>query len=136
MKSIYKYLITLGIGLLVAFMIAAFDNIFYVRTANEAYLILIDAFFVPGILLVCFGGLVIASNGGTFDMIFFGVGKFFSLFKRDVQNVKYKTFRDYRMARDRNNDSYAFLLVAGLILVAISGVFIALAWDPSWANRT
>ena len=64
-----KYLITVAtlsvFTVLVAWARGAFE------AADKSALLgaLSDAFFVPGVLSVCFGLIVVGSNGGAFDML-------------------------------------------------------------------
>ena len=124
MKTIYKYLITGGIGLLIAFAVAVSKNIFFANELVDVIEILIDSFFVPGILLFCFGLLVLATNGGTFDMLTYGMARFISLFRKDHNDVKFKTFHEYTLAKHEENRPFGYLVFVGLIFIIISIIFI------------
>lgn len=124
MKTIYKYLITGGIGLLIAFAVAVSKNIFFANELVDVIEILIDSFFVPGILLFCFGLLVLAINGGTFDMLTYGMARFISLFRKDHNDVKFKTFHEYTLAKHEENRPFGYLVIVGLIFIIISIIFI------------
>ena len=124
MKTIYKYLITGGIGLLIAFAVAVSKNIFFANELVDVIEILIDSFFVPGILLFCFGLLVLATNGGTFDMLTYGMARFISLFRKDHNDVKFKTFHEYTLAKHEENRPFGYLVIVGLIFIIISIIFI------------
>lgn len=124
MKTIYKYLITGGIGLLIAFAVAVSKNIFFAKELVDVIEILIDSFFVPGILLFCFGLLVLATNGGTFDMLAYGMARFISLFKKEPNDVKFKTFHEYTLAKHEENRPFGYLVIVGLIFIIISIIFI------------
>lgn len=124
MKTIYKYLITGGIGLLIAFAVAVSKNIFFAKELVDVIEILIDSFFVPGILLFCFGLLVLATNGGTFDMLTYGMARFISLFRKDHNDVKFKTFHEYTLAKHEENRPFGYLVIVGLIFIIISIIFI------------
>ncbi len=86
--------------------------------------ILSDAFFVPGVLLAGVGLIIFASNGGAFDMLGFAVLLFFNLFRKDVNKRKYKDFYEYRQAKKDKKRSMAFMLITGLIFIAIAVIFI------------
>ena len=135
MRQIYKYLITFAVGIVAAFVIAVCNHIFLANEFVDVVEILIDAFFVPGILLFCFGMLVLATNGGTFDMLTYGMMRFVSLFKKDHNDIKYKTYHEYTLAKHEENRPFGFLVIVGLILIAISVVFILISpnfkdyWD-------
>lgn len=81
-----------------------------------------DAFSVPGILCLCFGLLLLASNGGAFDMLAYGVRKFFHLFKKDPIDRKYGTYYDYQQAKRAKKRSFWYLIIIGgaYLLVGIA----------------
>ena len=126
MKTIWKTLITAGVASVIAFLVMVARNIFNVTAIHEIMKALCDGFFVSGILFVCFGLLVVASNGGTFDMIKYGVSSLFALFMKDLTKRKYRTFYDYRKAMQENQRSFGYLVVVGVVFVAISVVFLLL----------
>lgn len=119
MKKYLRYLITFLVGLVFAFVICLFKNIFSQTSTNEIFKILVDAFFVPGVIILGFGLLVVATNGGTFDMLAYGAIMFASLFQKGTKR-KYKTFYDYHEAQKDRKYSFAYLLIVGGILIAIS----------------
>ena len=85
-----------------------------------------DAFFVPGILGVCFGLLVVGSNGGAFDMLSYGMRRLFALFKRDPVDRKYATFYEYQQARKAKKRSFWYLIIVGAIYIALAvALFVA-----------
>lgn len=126
MKRYLRYIITLLIGLACAFLICVFKGIFSSTSPNDVFHILTDAFFVPGVILICFGVLIIATNGGTFDMLSYGVIMFISLFNKGTER-KYKTFYDYKEAKKDRKGGFGYLLIDGCILTAISMIFL-LMW--------
>ena len=126
MKTLSKYLITFSIGLGVALLIMISKNIFTETDQQQVYQILSDSFFVPGVVITGFGLLVFASNGGAFDMLTFGMKKFFSLFKKDLSGITKETFYDYSMAKHGEHLSFAYMIVVGLILIGISIIFLML----------
>ena len=93
---------------------------------SDLFLVLCDAFFVPGGIMAGFGLLVVASNGGAFDMIAYGIMSLFALFYRNPAKRKYHTFYDYRVHKEENKATYSHFLISGLIFVAISLVFLIL----------
>lgn len=120
MKSV-KYIITLVVGFLAAGLIAFSRDILSKTSALEVFHILTDSFTVPGVVIAGIGLLVFASNEGTFDMISYGVSSFVDLF-RSQSKKKYKTFYDYRVARQDKKVGFGFMLASGLILLAIAGI--------------
>ena len=129
MKKYLKYIITSVIGLGVAAWVIFGKGILSKTELSEIYHILCDGFFVPGIILLGFGLLVIASNGGTFDMIVFGTRKFFDLFRRNPSTKLTSTFYEYRKAKSEVKLEFLFLIIPGLVLLIISMVFLILYYN-------
>ena len=119
MKTLKRILITLVIGLVFVFMIAASKEVFKETEAKVIFHILSDSFFAIGVVITGFGLLVVASKGGAFDMLSYGVSTFFSFFRRSKAR-KYADFYEYRVAREKNKHNFGFLLIAGLIIVLIA----------------
>lgn len=126
MKTYYKSLISFIVGLLIAFIVAVSKNIFAQTTAYRIYHILTDAFFIPGALLFCLGILVASSNEGTFDMLRYGTVRFFSLFRRDHNNVKFKTYYEYVSDKHEKKQSFWYMVFIGLLFIGISMIFLYL----------
>ena len=85
-----------------------------------------DAFFVPGILCVCFGLLVLGSNGGAFDMLAYGVRRLFGLFRKDPIDRKYATFYEYQKSRKEKRRSFWYLIIVGGAYTVVAVVLFAL----------
>lgn len=125
-KTILRYSITFSIGLIASFLIMLSKSIFSQESSKEVYKILTDAFFVSGVVICGYGLLVMASNGGTFDMLTYGVKRFFSLFQKDISKIKHKTFYEYRMAKQEKKNPFWYLVIVGLVLIGISMIFLIL----------
>lgn len=125
MKRFLKYGITSGVGLILVLIIISVKNIYGQTNVKDVMHILTDAFFVVGVVIFGYGLLVVATNGGTFDMMTYGITRFFSLFKRDVNKVKYRTFADYRIAKQDRKYSFLYLIIVGGIFIALSCIFLA-----------
>lgn len=119
-----KYIITIIVGLVIAFIVLLIRNVFTLKTKVEILHVLSDAFFISGFLLFGFGLLVFASNEGTFDMLVFGFAKLINVFKRDMTKSKYKTFYDYRVSKQEKKQSFGFMVIVGLGLILVSLVFL------------
>ncbi len=119
MKKYYKYLITTIIGLLMALLIMVSKDIFNKTEPVEIFHILSDAFFVPGIMLTGFGLLVMASNGGTFDMLVYGTKLFFGLFK-PVWEKNNESFFEYREKKRSKKKSYGYLIIVGVGFIIVT----------------
>ena len=119
MKTLKRILITLVIGLVFVFMVAASKELFKETEAKVIFHILSDSFFAIGVVITGFGLLVVASNGGAFDMLSYGVSTFFSFFRRSKAR-KYADFYEYRVAKEKNKHNFGFLLIAGSIIIVIA----------------
>lgn len=125
MRKILKYLVPIVVCSAVAVLILVGRGSFRAN-GQTLYKDLSDAFFVPGIIMLCFGLLVFATNGGVFDMLAFGVIKLVDLFKRDLTKVKYRTFYDYRQAQQGRRRPYVYLLIIGGAFLLVGIVFFVL----------
>lgn len=121
MRSFKKYLITLLVGVVAAGLILWSKDIFAQTELKVIFHILSDAFFAVSVVIICSGLLVLSSNGGTFDMIVYGMSSFFDLF-RVQSKKKYETFYDYRESRAEKKLPFGFLLICGLFFLAIAFV--------------
>ena len=126
MKTVYRYLITTGVGMLIVLLIVLMKNGFTETDVEIAMQIWCDAFFVSGVFLTCGGLVVVASNGGVFDMLGYAVSLLWYTFKSSKVERKYKTFYDYREARKDRKRSVSYVLIVGLAMLAISVVFLIL----------
>ena len=122
--KLLRYGITELIGALIALAIMLSKNVFGQDNPVDVMHILSDAFFVPGILLCCVGLLVFVTNGGVFDMLAYGVILIRDGLRRDVSKRTYKTFYDYKQSRKDKKRGMAFLLIVGLVYVAVSVGFL------------
>ena len=68
--------------------------------------------------------MIFASNGGAFDMLSYAFIRFFDLFRRDVRNKKYKDFYEYREAKKDKKRGMAFMLIVGVIFIALAGIML------------
>ncbi len=124
MKNILKYVITLACAMLVSVAICVSRGIFGMENLKDVFHVLTDAFFVPGIMLLCFGLLLVAANGGTFDMLGYGVVMLLGAFKRDVKDRKYKDFYEYQQAKHSSKMKVGHFIWIGLAFVSISLAFL------------
>lgn len=121
MRAIKKYLITLLIGFAAVALIIWSKDIFSQSAPVDVFHILCDAFFAVGFLIFAAGLLVFSSNEGTFDMLVYGVKTFVDMFRKNSLR-KYDTFYDYRASRADKKIQFGFLLICGLLFLAISMV--------------
>lgn len=125
MKALKNYMITLGVGLLVIFLIISIKGIFTVQSITEIFKILCDCFFAVGFTLAGFGLLVYTSNEGVFDGLVFGVSSFINMFRKGYEK-KYKDLYEYKESRASKKYSFGYLVICGLSLLAVSMIFLLL----------
>lgn len=92
----------------------------------DAYQILSDAFTVPGLLLLFAGGMIALANEGALDGIGFILSR---LFRSLIPGASYvrERYSDYvARKRGKNLNGFGFLLISGVITMAVSVVFLLL----------
>ena len=119
-----KYVITVALLSVFTFMLAWGRGAFVTPDKKQLFKLLSDAFAVPGGLTLGLGLLTIASNGGTFDMLSYGVRSFFRLFKRDPLDRKYGDFYEYRKYRQGKKRNFLYLVIVGGAFVLVGIVFV------------
>ena len=136
--KILQYVITFGACLLLCFIYVAIAGIFkdwqtvvndtgwkITNEQSKAFFLLSNATFVIGVVCACSGLLVLAANGGAFEMFAYGIRKFITLFKKDPAKVRFKTFYDYHVYRsEQPKQSYFFLILVGFLYIGISVIFV------------
>ncbi len=125
MSFLKRFLIATGVGLGVFVLVLLAKDVFHETETHKVFQALSDAGFVPAVLLTGYGALVIATKGGTFDMLSYGLSCLFSMMRRDPTR-KYKTFYDYRVAQSEKPRSFGYLLVAGAVFFALSVLFLVI----------
>ena len=92
----------------------------------ERYRTLCDAFTIPGILLLCVGGLTWASSLGALD----GLAYVFHVMAKGLipgKRLEMLKYSDYVMERrEKESIGFGFLLISGAVVMAISIVFLIL----------
>ena len=124
LKKVLPYIITAVIGIIITVTIICCKQIWEQTSTRSVMQILSDSFFVPGVCLAGVGLLIFASNGGVFDMLSYAVLLFFNLFRKDVTKRKYKDYYEYRQAKKDKKRSFAFMLIVGVVFIAIAGIFL------------
>ena len=121
MRTMRKNWITLLVEAALTTAIAFSKDVTEQKALVDVFHILCDAFFVSGTVTLCAGLLVLSSNEGTFDMLVYGVKTFMDCFRKE-RTMKYDTFYDYRVSREEKKLPYGFLLICGLIFLAVAFV--------------
>ncbi len=123
-KKALPYLVTTAVGLVGFVLVLCIKQVWTQTDAQAILHILIDAFFVPGVLIAGVGLLVFSANQGTFDMLSYAFVKLFDLFRRDVLSGRYKNFVEYRESKEDRVHGVAYLLIVGLAFIAVSCVLL------------
>lgn len=127
MKKKRNYLICALLILAVALLMSWQRGLFSVTAASEAFRILSDSFFVPGILFMGCGLLGFASSKGTYDMIGFGFGRMVRNFVPNMDKHKYDDFYKYKQRRDEGGRRWKpYLLISGAAAFALALLFTVL----------
>ncbi len=124
LKKAVPYVVSAVVGMVVFTIIVCTKKIWNYDDGKQVLRILSDAFFVPGVILAGVGLLIFASNGGAFDMLSYAFIRFCDLFRRDVRNKKYKDFYEYREAKKDKKRGMAFMLIVGVIFIALAGIML------------
>lgn len=124
MKRMLKYIIAFVIGLGMAFGFCLVQNVFKQDTTQDTFKVLTNAFFVSGILMLCFGLLCFSSNQGAFTMLTYGTRKFFSMFKRRLDRNVEDTYLNYKMSKLEKQTPFIHLVLVGAVLICISLLFL------------
>lgn len=125
MKRVLPYLVTTLVGAAIVVTIILAQRIWSAETSADTMRILCDAFFVAGVVIGGVGLLIFASNGGVFYMLAYGFIRFFDLFRRNINDRKYKDFYEYKESKKDKKRGFGFMLVVGLAFIAIAGAFLA-----------
>lgn len=107
-----SYLINLMVGLVMGVLTFILNS-----QGSESLLRRIcDSFFVPGVMLLGYGGLVFCRNQGTFDVLTYGVKSVFHTHVpgASIGNAREETFRDYQDRKSAKRKSPRGSLLAGL----------------------
>ncbi len=114
-----KYAITLSIETVLVALLAWSKDILEQTAMVNIFHILCDCFFVVGVVVTGIGALVFVSNEGVFDGISYGLRAFANIFRKEV-NRNMESYYDYRTRRSENKFDFVFLLICGLIFLAIA----------------
>ena len=124
LKKAIPYITTAIVGLIIFIIIICTKKIWDEDETYAIMQILSDACFVPGVLLAGFGLIIVASNGGVFDMLAYAMIKFFDLFKRDPRNKKYKDYYEYSESKKDRKRKTSFMLIVGAVFIVLAVIFL------------
>lgn len=114
-----KYVVTSVVGLLMAYSVFSYKNLFGVSNASDIVMILSDGFLLPAVVIGGLGILFLASNGGMFDIFIYSAGLLKETFKRKANRDPSfpKTYFDFKQQREEKLDVAHFLVVGSSFLL-------------------
>ena len=131
--TLTKYAICFGVEALIAFLVIWSKGFFTGSTAVNIQ-ILSDAFFVSGVLMTLFAGMLYVSGEGALIGIGFVLRNVVLTFI-PMGRAKHERYADYRVRKlseaKKQNDSC--ILVTGLIFLAV-GIILTLIWYVNFYN--
>ena len=131
-KNLIKYGISGAIALVLAYLFILFrmdlDQLPQLE-AVERYLLLCDAFTVPGILFLMSGLMMTFTNMGALDGVGYVTGNGLKMLIPGAGR-KAETYGDYLERRQNKKiTGFGFLYITGLVCLAISLVFMILFYS-------
>ena len=131
--KLIKYAVCVGVEVLIAFLVI-WSKGFFTDSAAVNLQILADAFFVAGILMTLFAGMLFVSGEGALIGIGFVLRNVVLAFI-PMGRARHELYADYRArklseAKKRNNSS---ILVTGLSFLII-GVVLTAIWYVTFYN--
>ena len=118
-----KLLICFGVSAVITIAVLLIKGVFSAETTKEMVMILSDAFFLGGALILVVAGLVWASDNGVSDGIGYSFSKLFNLRKRDYEEHK-ESYSEYKDRKHSKKSSVIEFLISGVSFVFISVVFL------------
>ena len=130
-SSFIKYAICVGIELVIAFLVI-WSKGFFTDSAAVNLQILSDAFFVSGILMTLFAGMLYVSSEGALVGIGFvlrnAILTFFPMGR--AKQERYADYRERKMREMKNNND-SCILITGLFFLAV-GIVLTLIWYANY----
>lgn len=128
MEKRKKFLVpifTFLLGLASAGMIASYRGAFQADSVTEVMSAITDGFFIVGILLACFGVLVLVSAGGAFDMLGYSIGLLTALFSKEKRkDPDFYSYMERKKAERQDRKSVSFLFWIGGIFLLVSVILL------------
>ena len=131
--TLRKYAICVAIELVIAFLVI-WSRGFFTDSLAVNIQILSDAFFVPGILMTLFAGMMYISSEGALIGIGFVLRNAVLTFipMGRAKQERYIDYRERKLARAKKR-SNRHILVTGLIFLLI-GVVFTVIWSEAFYN--
>lgn len=123
-KTWVKYLTSAIIGLVIALVVSLVQGLFKLTDLAQIYLVLSNAFFIPGCVLVCFGLLTWVNKEGTFDIISYGLKSMRRIRRnfRDSDDIP-KTYYDYKEKVKRKRNAAWHMSLVGIVYIVVGILF-------------
>ena len=121
MKKWLKVLIPLAVGLVIAVIMMFSGGLSSAESSKDALRIICDAFFVPGALLLMYGGLRWTYNGGVMDGLGYSAKLMINRMRPHYEEHR-QSFAQYREKRESKAQPAFPLVASGLILTAVAVV--------------
>ena len=123
-KAVRRYLITVMAALAISVALMYYEGLFVGgHSMATAMMMLSDAFFIPGVILLGFGLLMWVAGEGMFDMMSYGVKLLWDV----AYKHEWESFRDYRMRKaEKERTPVWHLVLVGLAFVLLGAVFTGL----------
>ena len=131
--TLTKYAICFGVEVLIAFLVI-WSKGFFVQSTAVNIQILSDAFFVSGVLMTLFAGMLFISSEGALVGIGYVLRNVFLTFI-PFGRMKQERFADYRerkMKEIKKSGDHC-ILVTGLVFLAV-GVILTVIWYFNFYN--
>lgn len=133
-KVVFRnYAICFGVEALIAFLVI-WSKGFFTQSIAVNIQILSDAFFVPGILMTLFAGMMYVSGEGALIGISFVMRNVVLAFV-PMGRTKHELYADYRARklREAKKHNNRYILVTGLIFLFI-GIALTAVWYAAFYN--
>ncbi len=131
--ALTKYAICFGIEALIAFLVI-WSKGFFTESAAVNIQILADAFFVSGIMMTLFAGMLYVSGEGALIGIGFVLRNVVLAFI-PMGRAKHELYADYRKRKlsEAKKQGSRCILVTGLFFLFI-GIVLTVIWDIKFYN--
>ena len=132
-ETLIKYAICIGIELVIAFIVIWIKGFFDHSLAVNVQ-ILADAFFVAGILMTLFAGLVYISDEGALIGIGFVLRNVVLAFipMGRAKHETYRVYRERKMSKIQKK-GHGYILIPGLVFLTI-GIVLTIVWYVNFSD--
>ena len=133
-----KYMITAGVGLVIAIIALLVKGVFSAASAREAFRILADAFTIPGGLLLATGLGIWILNLGGFDGLIYMTRVLFrtktqikegSISENEEGRVEPYSEFIIRRHNEQQVTGYSFIIITAVAFLALAGIFIIIYFN-------